>query len=94
MSTAHHTTRINARLDPSRTAKLEALKRSTRLGVSDLIKRGIDLLYEGEIERRPADPLKILSECGFVGSAEGPPDLSERYKEELAELLAAKHADR
>lgn len=85
--------RINARLDERHATKLEYLKRTTRLGVSDIVKRGIDLLYE-DVRKEALDPLLALTESGFIGSGEGPGDLSERYKEELRDLLAAKHGDR
>jgi hypothetical protein len=85
--------RVNARLDEAHAAKLEFLKRATGLAVSDIVKRGIDLAYE-EARRTTRSPLDVLTDAGFVGSGEGPADLSEHYKEELAEVLAAKHGDR
>lgn len=85
--------RVNARLDEAHAAKLDYLKRATGLAVSDIVKRGIDLAYE-EAKHATSSPLDVLTEAGFVGSAEGPADLSERYKEELAELLSAKHGHR
>lgn len=85
--------RINARLDARQATKLEYLKRTTHLGVSDLVKRGIDLLYD-TVCKETRDPLRLLTESGFIGSGEGPSDLSERYKEELGEILATKHGDR
>lgn len=84
--------RINARLDKGRAEKLQYLRRATHLGVSDLVKRGIDLLYE-DIRRETRDPFEVLTETGFIGCGEGPPDLSSRYKDELREILAAKHGD-
>jgi hypothetical protein len=88
-----HSSRINARLDDGRSAKLEYLKRTTHLGVSDIVKRGIDLMYE-DVQTRTRDPFDVLTQAGFIGSAEGPEDLSGRYKDELRELLAKKHGDR
>jgi len=85
--------RVNARLDEDRAAKVEYLKRATGLAVSDIVKRGIDLAYE-EARRPTRSSLEILTATGFIGSGEGAADLSERYKEELGELLAAKHGDR
>ena len=87
--------RINARLDEGHSAKLNYLQRTTRLGVSDIVKCGIDLLYE-EVQKRKetGQPFEILTQTGFIGSGKGPVDLSVRYKEELRELLAAKHGDR
>ena len=75
--------RASARLDESRAAKLEYLKRTTGLPASELVRRGIDLVYE-ETRRAPRAALAILTATGFVGSGEGPADLSERYKEYLA----------
>lgn len=85
--------RINARLDKGRAEKLQYLKRATHLGVSDLVKRGIDLLYE-DVRKTTRDPYEVLTETGFVGGGEGPADLSARYKDDLRAILAAKHGDR
>lgn len=73
--------------------KLEYLKRATRLGVSDIVKRGIDLVYE-DVRKEARDPVQVLTESGFIGSGEGPVELSERYKKELLDLLATKHGNR
>ena len=75
--------RVSARLDESRAAKLEYLKRTTGLSTSELVRRGIDLVYE-ETRRGPRSALAVLTATGFVGSGEGPADLSERTKEYLA----------
>jgi hypothetical protein len=84
--------RVNARLDDDRASKLEYLKRTTGRPVSDIVKRGIDLAYE-EARRTAGSPHEVLTASGFVGSGEGPEDLSVRYKGELLDL-AAKHGDR
>ena len=75
-------TRASSRLDESRAAKLEYLKRTTGLSASELVRRGIDLLYE-EARRGPRSALAVLTATGFVGSGEGPADLSVRTKEYL-----------
>lgn len=85
--------RINARLDERRSAKLESLLRSGDMGVSDVVKRGIDLVYE-EKRRRAGNAWEVLSKSGFIGAGSGPEDLSERYKEALTESLESKHGDR
>lgn len=85
--------RINARLDESRASKLDFLKRITGLSVSEIVKRGIDALYDEE-QRRAADARRILADVGFVGCASGPEDLSVRYKDELRESLEEKHGHR
>lgn len=92
-TTDRHSSRISARLDEGHSAKLEYLKRTTHLGVSEIVKRGIDLVYE-DVQKEARDPFTVLTETGFIGSAEGPSDLSHRYKDELQELLATKHGHR
>ena len=85
--------RINARLDDSHSQKLEFLIRVTSLGISDVLKRAIDVYYDQVYATRP-QAAEILGRSGFIGCAEAEPDLSERYKEDLQELLAAKHDHR
>ena len=75
--------RLSARLDEDRAAKVEYLRRATGLSASELVRRGIDLVYE-EARRGQRQALAALTATGFVGSGEGPADLSERYKEYLA----------
>ena len=75
-------TRVSARFDESCAAKLGYLKRTTGLSASDLVRRGIDLLYE-EVRRKPRSALALLTATGFVGSGEGPAELSQRSKEYL-----------
>ncbi len=86
-------TRISARLDTTHAARLDLLRRSTGLPLSDLLKRGIDLLYDEQLKgSRP--PFEVLQSTEFIASGEGTPDLSENYKEDLAELLDSKHGHR
>jgi len=89
--TTSEATRITARLDESRSSKLEYLKRSTDLPVSAIVGRAIDALYAEQ--RRGHGALEILERTGFIGSGEGPGDLSERYKEALAESLERRHRE-
>lgn len=83
--------RVNARLDADRAAKLEQLKRRTGESVSDLVKRGIDLVYEKEVGGEAESPLAGFYRAGFVGMFEGPGDLSERVKEEFTLALEEKY---
>jgi len=85
--------RINARLDDTHSQKLEYLKRATNAGVSEVVKEAIDVYYERVKSTRPR-AAEIFTESGFVGIAEGPEDLSTRYKEVLTEDLETKHGDR
>jgi len=90
--TTSSATRITARLDESRASKLEYLKRSTGLSVSEIVGRGIDGLY-GQLQRGGADALEILEQTRFIGSSEGPGVLSERYEEALTEALEREHRE-
>ncbi len=85
--------RINARLDPDRSRKLDFLLRMTDQKISEIIKRAIDSYYE-QVRRSRPRPAEILTAAGFVGSAKADPDLSARYKDRLGESLAAKHDHR
>ena len=83
--------RISARLDESRAQKLDFLRNATDLGTSEVLKRAIDAYFEKYRADRPAE---ILRRSGFVGCGEADPDLSGRYKQELNEILTAKHGHR
>ncbi|MEM8961610.1 MAG: CopG family transcriptional regulator [Acidobacteriota bacterium] len=80
--------RISARLDADRSRKLEALQEATNLATSEILKRALDMYFE-KLSRKSAP--KIFDRHGFVGSGTADPELSERYKEELAASLAEKH---
>ena len=82
--------RINARLDDARAEKLKQLQSLTRLGVSEIVKRAIDLLYRQQAGRS-RDKLDALLASDFVGCAEGPEDLASQYKQYLTRDLENKH---
>jgi hypothetical protein len=46
------------------------------------VKQALDLYYEQVRSRRPV-PAEVLKATGFIGCGEAPPDLSERYKEDV-----------
>jgi len=85
--------RINARLDDSRSQKLDFLARATHLSTSEIVKQAIDLYYEQVKSARPR-PAEALSASGFIGCGEASPDLSDRYKEEVLSFVTAKHDHR
>lgn len=85
--------RISARLDEDRSRKLTFLATATNLGKSEILKQAIDVYYQQVATARPK-PAEILNQAGFVGCGEGAPELSERYKEDLRELVSAKHDHR
>lgn len=85
--------RINARLDEEYERKLRYLMRTTGAGVSDVVKQGIDVLYERE-RQSAARPEKLLKDAGLIGCFDGPADLSTRYKDELWESRGGEHDHR
>ena len=82
--------RVNARLDEARAAKLVELRSLTRQSASDVLKQAIDCLHR-EQAARVRKELDGLLASDFVGCAEGPSDLAERYRHHLTDSLADKH---
>lgn len=82
------TTRLNARIAAPLARKLAALRRVTRQTTTEVVVTALERYVEAvDRERRP---YQVLAEGGLIGCAEGPPDLSTRYKEELSRSLASK----
>ncbi len=86
--------RINARLDDSRSQKLEYLAYATNQGTSEIVKQAIDVYYERVKKSTRSAPAEVLAAVGFVGCGEASPDLAARYKDELEDVLTAKHDHR
>jgi hypothetical protein len=81
--------RITARIDESYEQKLKTIQQITHLNTTEIIKQALDLLYEKtELSGKEKNQrlLQILA-----GTAEGPEDLSENYKEYLYKGLKEKH---
>ncbi|MFV2058579.1 MAG: hypothetical protein ACC707_19110 [Thiohalomonadales bacterium] len=80
--------RLSARLDEESQKKVEYL-RDLGYGPTELVREGIDLLYQQAMKAKvPSIPalLKTLSES----SGEGPTDLSVNYKKYYKDLLIAR----
>jgi hypothetical protein len=80
--------RVNARLDEELSRKVAYVREQTGESVTGVLKRAIELYYERVKQQR--SPAEALRASGFIGCAEGPRDLSSRYKEELARSLGRK----
>jgi hypothetical protein len=79
--------RINVRLSGEDATCFQELLESSGMSVSDLLR--VALREYHTAHARPArDPLSLLA--GFIGSGEGPKDLSTRYKQYLSESLETK----
>ena len=85
--------RVNARLDDARTAKLRQLQSSLRINASEVVKLALDLLHKEQCEGMGAKTKALLA-SDFVGCAEGPENLSSRYKQQLTQALEDKHGPR
>ena len=82
--------KISVTLDDDRAQKLKQLQVSTRLGIGEIVNRGIDLLYGEQVERS-RDKVDGLLSSDFVGCADGPEDLASDYKQYLTRSLDGKH---
>lgn len=81
------TARINARISDDVARKLERLRRRTGKSTTDILTASIEAYYAKVTE----EPVSVLDALGdFVGSGEGPRELSERYKDVLTEEIAKK----
>ena len=72
---------ISAQLDDRYQARIAAIQQSTHLDTSEIIKQAIDLLYEKTALTHEKKSKKLIEM--LAGTAEGPEDLSENYKEYL-----------
>jgi hypothetical protein len=84
--------RITARIDDSYEQKLQAIQQTTHLNTTDIIKQALDLLYEKTEKTKLTGKEKNQKLLQMLaGTAKGPEDLSENYKEYLYKGLKEKH---
>jgi hypothetical protein len=81
-------TRINARLPSDLARKISYLQQRTRKSATEVLHESIELLYASVREQE--SPASILDSTGFVGCAEGAPELSSTYKTALLASLPLK----
>jgi hypothetical protein len=81
--------RITARIDDSYEQKLKTIQQITHLNTTEIIKQALDLLYEKTELTGKEKNRKLLQM--LAGTAEGPEDLSENYKEYLYQGWKEKH---
>lgn len=91
--TAAKPLRINARISPEVARKAEYLEKRLHLSTTDMVRQAIEHYYEA-VRARQGTVDEILASAGFIGCAEGPADLSETYKAELAPSLERKTRSR
>lgn len=73
------TMRINARLDPTRSHRVQEVRNVTHEKITEIIKHSIDLYYQKVLVERNMSCQKLLK-SRFIGCAEGDIALSENYK--------------
>jgi Arc/MetJ-type ribon-helix-helix transcriptional regulator len=81
--------RINARLTGPDAARFQELLDSSGSSASDLLRDALRE-YHAARQRPQRNPLELLH--GFIGSVDGPEDLSANYKRYLTEALEDKIA--
>jgi hypothetical protein len=85
--------RVNARLTAEEASKLDYLVRIEGKSVTEVIRASIVRYYD-EARATHAAASGALERTGFIGCAEGEPDLSRSYKRRLTDSLATKHGHR
>jgi hypothetical protein len=80
--------RVIARIDDDLARRVEHLRRKTGKTMSQLVKEGLAQLCDADAQAGNAH--QRLLAAGFVACGDGPDDLSERYKEVLADTLRRK----
>lgn len=82
--------RINARIEEEQAKKLESLKQTEHMTTTQVVKQALDYYFEHK-KLKHKSGIQQLLDSNFIGCAEGPEDLSENYKEYLAQSLEQKH---
>lgn len=81
--------RINARLDDALARRLKRVQAATHKSVTAIVSESI-ARYCDEVLKDEIRPARLLRASGFIGSGEGPADLSVTYKHELTRSLGRK----
>ena len=81
--------RINARLDDELARKVDELCKLTGQSASAIIKVALEAYYE-RTRAAGMSPRAVLEQSGFIGCAEGSPNLSTDYKRLLESSMRSK----
>lgn len=87
------TTQINAILDDEHVTKLAYIQQQTKVNEIETIKYAISFYYQ-YLQDQKRDPAFLLKQSGFIGCADGDPNLSTNYKKTLKTILNRKHDHR
>jgi len=84
--------RITARIDESYAQKLKTIQQITQLNTTEIIKQALDLLYDKTEKNKLTGKEKNQRLLDMLaGTAQGPEDLSENYKDYLYQGWKEKH---
>lgn len=78
--------RINARFSPQDEVRVRELAAATKKSTSEVLRAAVREYHAKHVKPKK-NAYEIMLASGFLGGYEGPPDLSSRYKEYLAESL-------
>ena len=87
------TAQINAILDDEHIAKLAYIQQQTTENEVETIKHAIAFYYQ-YLQQQRQDPAFLLKQSGFIGCADGDPNLSANYKATLKTILDKKYDHR
>lgn len=71
---------INARVDQKLAKRIDAIRRRTGKSLTEVIEESLERYCDSQAAGNPID---VLDSCGFIGCADGPPELSARYKDQV-----------
>lgn len=84
--------RITARIDEEYEKKIKTIQQVTHLNTTEIIKQALDLLYDKTEQIKLTSKEKNQRLLNMLaGTAEGPEDLSENYKDYLYQGWKEKH---
>jgi metal-responsive CopG/Arc/MetJ family transcriptional regulator len=82
--------RLNVRVDDALARKVEALALATGKSASSIIKAALEAYIESARVAEKVRPRLALERAGFIGCANGDPDLSRVYKQSLVDSVSSK----
>jgi hypothetical protein len=83
-------TRINARFSGEDVKRFRELQRQTRQSASEVLREAVRRYHSQAVKPRRS-AYEIMSESGFIGSVDGPEDVSTNKKKYITEALRKKY---
>lgn len=86
------TERVSARFTIQARRHLNEICKMMGESSSEALIQSVRLRYNSILTMKKGGTYKLLKDSGFIGSVDGPSDLSVSYKENLFESLKNKHS--